>query len=76
MEKKYRVVGIIEGGQGFKTEVIPMTFWNEDLEEIKKCKISLEEEQEHHFKHDNGAGAFIGYYKIEKAETKVVYEYI
>ena len=76
MEKKYRVVGIIDGGQGFKTKLIPMTFWSENLEDVKKCKASLEKEQEHHFKHDDGIGAFIGYYKIEVEKTKVVREYI
>ena len=72
----YRVVGIVDGGQGFKTEIFPKTLWCVNYKAIAEEKARLEKIQKDHFKYDNGVGAFIGYYKIEKAEEKITYEYI
>jgi hypothetical protein len=73
---KYRVVGIIDGGQGFRPEIFPKTPWCVNYEVVAEEKARLEKIQRDHFKYDNGIGAFIGYYKIEKAEEKMTYEYM
>ena len=71
---RYRVIGIVDYGQGFKREYIPQTPWFNNYERAKAEKIKLEAEQKEGYA--KGYGFFIGYYKIEERRLDIVSDYI
>lgn len=71
---RYRVIGIVDCGQGFKTEIIPQTPWFNNYERAKAEKTKLEAEQREGYA--KGYGFFIGYYKIEERKLDIVSNYI
>lgn len=65
---EYRVVGIVDYGSGFRTEVIPKTSWCTDYFKTLKEKERLIEQLGNVKQVLNGIEAFINTYKIEIRE--------